>query len=87
MRDKPPYPPVPPLNEVQFAVDEAEIVLDCLGDRVGVEQRGVQPMLDFLIIIRYAVLEEEEVNKALEVDEQIEEPDVGRMIQTLIQRA
>ncbi len=80
------YPPVPPLNEVQFAGDEAKIVLNSLGDRIGIEQRGIQPKLDFLIIIRYSVLEEEQVNKAFEIDEQIEEPDVGRMIQTLIQR-
>ena len=64
---------VPFLNEIQIRINPFQVFIDILWKWVHLEQFRIQPHLHFRIIIRYAILQEEEIDIALEIDEHIEE--------------
>ena len=78
-------PSVPFLNELQIIVDPMHVLIDILRERILFERLRIHPHYDFRTILVHAVLQQEEVDIALEIDEQVEESPI--LLQAPRQRA
>ena len=67
-------PLIPLINEIQIRIYPLHVFIDILRKRIRLEQFSIQLHPHFRIVIRYAILQEEEIDIALEIDEQFEEP-------------
>ena len=60
--------------EVEICIDPLHVLVDILREGTVLEGLRVDKELDFGVILRYAVLKEEEVHIAFEIDEEVVEP-------------
>lgn len=64
----------PVLDESDLRSDPRDVSVDSPRQRIPDEQLRIEPQLDLGAVLRYAVLETEEIDISFEVNEEVEEP-------------